>query len=126
MSDRPKTAKVQIVSQSFGYPYVLALAVVEGAMPHAFCRIGKEKITLGRLEACELVVDDPAVSGRHCAIHVRGGTFEVVDLESSNGTLLNGRPLLPKVRQQLKHMDELRLGETRILFTANRLTGVSV
>jgi pSer/pThr/pTyr-binding forkhead associated (FHA) protein len=115
--------KVQVVTESFGYPYILAVAIVEGTDPDGYVRICKEKVTIGRDESCELCVDDPAVSGFHCAIHVRGSVFEVVDLESRNGTELNGKPLMPGVRQRLKHMDEIRIGETRLIFTANRLTG---
>ncbi len=123
MTERPKTMKVQVVTESFGYPYILGVAIVEGTDPAGFVRITKEKITLGRDESCELFIDDPAVSGFHCSIHIRGTVFEVVDLESRNGTRLNGKDLMPNVRQRVKHMDEITIGDTRMIFTANRLTG---
>ncbi|MDF1563201.1 MAG: FHA domain-containing protein [Deltaproteobacteria bacterium] len=123
MAERPRTMKVQTVREAFAYPYVLAVAIVEGADPDGFTRITREKITVGRDESCELILEDPAVSGFHCAIHVRGTVFEVVDLDSRNGTRLNGKPLMPNVRQRLKHMDEIAIGDTRMIFTANRITG---
>lgn len=44
------------------------------------------RVTLGRLEGCELRVQDPTVSRRHCEFTWSGGTVEAKDLGSSGGT----------------------------------------
>ena len=51
-----------------------------------------DSIIIGRnANEADLVIDyDRSVSGRHCQICERGGKFYVKDLQSSNGSLLNG------------------------------------
>jgi FHA domain-containing protein len=67
---------------------------------------------LGRGSACDLVLgDDDAVSRRHAEIAVRAGLCLVRDLDSCNGTLLNGRPVR---RARLRRGDVLLVGETEI------------
>jgi ABC-type multidrug transport system ATPase subunit/pSer/pThr/pTyr-binding forkhead associated (FHA) protein len=61
--------------------------------PDADAGAARERVLLiGRDPACDVVVaDDPLVSRRHAAIHVTGPDTAVVrDLDSSNGTHLNG------------------------------------
>ncbi len=49
--------------------------------------------TIGASPTCDVWVDHPAVSGRHCKLIRRGGHYHVCDLGSTNGTLLGGEPL---------------------------------
>lgn len=46
--------------------------------------------TIGRHAENAVVIEDTTVSGRHAEIHFEGGKFYLVDLDSSNGTELNG------------------------------------
>ncbi|MFQ5351072.1 MAG: EAL domain-containing protein [Thermoanaerobaculia bacterium] len=48
---------------------------------------------IGRHPDQDLTLDSGSVSGRHAEIHAAEGELEIVDLGSTNGTLLNGRPL---------------------------------
>ncbi len=48
-------------------------------------------VTLGRSRDNDLVVDDLLASRHHAQIHVGNGRVDVVDLESANGTFVNGR-----------------------------------
>ena len=48
---------------------------------------------IGSDPACDLVVEAPAVSGRHCRLRPAGGGYVVEDLDSTNGTFVNGRRL---------------------------------
>src|SRR5438093_10674091 len=50
-----------------------------------------ERLVLGRHRNADVVVQDPGASRRHAVIVHRGGIFRVLDLGSTNGTLLNGR-----------------------------------
>jgi pSer/pThr/pTyr-binding forkhead associated (FHA) protein len=60
------------------------------------------------------MVDDPNVSRSHAEIRPRGGSWVVSDLNSTNGTRLNGRRLQgPEV---LKPGDEIELGTSLLTF----------
>jgi pSer/pThr/pTyr-binding forkhead associated (FHA) protein len=62
---------------------------------------------IGRSGACEIRFEDPRVSRDH-AILVRHGRYaRVLDNRSSNGTFLNGRPI---VATNVRHGDVLRIG----------------
>lgn len=53
---------------------------------------------------------DAGISRRHAIISLRGNICVVEDLESSNGTFINGRRLLPHQPFPLHTNDELRFG----------------
>lgn len=52
-------------------------------------------VELGRDEPADLLVPVPTVSGRHALIKVEGDKVTVTDLNSTNGTFLNGQQLNP-------------------------------
>ena len=67
---------------------------------------------IGRaLDADILLGGDDAISRRHAEIAVRAGICQVRDLDSCNGTLLNGRFV---ERARLSRGDVLVIGETEI------------
>ena len=67
---------------------------------------------LGRGSDCDLVLgDDDAVSRTHAEIAVRAGLCLVRDLDSCNGTLVNGRRVS---RARLRRGDVLTVGETEV------------
>jgi len=51
------------------------------------------RVTVGRADECEIVLDEQAVSRRHCTVEGRGDELIVTDLDSANGTFVNGRPI---------------------------------
>ena len=53
----------------------------------------KGRVVLGRARQVDFTLDDPNVSRRHAAVYWEGGRLFVKDLGSTNGTLLNGRPV---------------------------------
>ncbi len=56
-----------------------------------------DSVTIGRSADCGVVIDyDKSVSGRHCRLTVQNGRFYVTDLNSSNGTFLDGRKIQTK------------------------------
>lgn len=61
-----------------------------------------------------IVSDDGMVSKRHVRIERDGDRFVVQDLQSTNGTFVNGQPLLGA--QPLQSGDEIRVGETKLQF----------
>lgn len=52
--------------------------------------LGERSLILGRNPGCDVVLDDPAVSPRHCEIIVRHGRHVVWDLHSANGLWIAG------------------------------------
>ena len=77
------------VGQRTAYQLVLL-----GAGPHAGERVGLDRAvtTVGRAAGCDLRLDDPAVSAHHAQL-LRGPAGVVVDLGSTNGTTVGGRPV---------------------------------
>ena len=70
-----------------------------------------EKITIGRLEDNTFQIPEPSVSSHHCEILIRGGEILVRDLQSTNGTFINGEPVTEAV---LKPGQVLRLGAVEL------------
>ena len=69
----------------------------------------RDGLTIGRQSGCDIVLDDHKASRRHAMLHVDAGVVEVEDLGSSNGTLLNGKPV---TRRMLRDGDEVCIGTT--------------
>jgi uncharacterized protein YkwD len=69
------------------------------------------KISIGSAAGNDLVIDETTVSRHHAKIQYRGGICSVIDLESTNGTFVNGE----RVRGSLtfKAGDELSFGSAR-------------
>jgi pSer/pThr/pTyr-binding forkhead associated (FHA) protein len=73
-----------------------------------------ERLTIGRDPSNQLQLLDNKVSRRHAQIVDEGGSFVIEDLGSKNGTFVNG--ILINKRQALKDSDEIKLGDTVLLF----------
>jgi hypothetical protein len=65
------------------------------------------ELTLGRSPDCQLVFCDDTVSRHHARLELRDGRWFLIDLDSSNGTAVNGR----RVRDaEVRPGDRIRLG----------------
>jgi hypothetical protein len=73
----------------------------------------KRRVVLGRSHECDLQLSDPNISRRHAELRQEGATFWIVDLDSTNGTELNGEPTK---RARLEHGDRITLGSTELVF----------
>ena len=51
----------------------------------------KAELTVGRRRSCDICLDFENISGRHCALVLDNGVWHVRDLNSTNGTTLNGQ-----------------------------------
>ncbi len=56
-------------------------------------KIDKPEITIGRNSANDITIDNLAVSDRHVRISKSSGTYVMEDLDSTNGTIVNGRKI---------------------------------
>ena len=76
--------------------------------------VGPAGATMGRSRHCDVMVDDPNVSREHAEIRPRGGSWVLTDLNSTNGSRLNGGRL--DHSEVLKPGDEIELGTTVLTF----------
>src|SRR5438270_6543401 len=67
-----------------------------------------DKTTIGRVEDNTFQIAEPSVSSHHCEIVLRGADVVVKDLNSTNGTFINGEKVTETV---LKAGQVLRLGQ---------------
>ncbi len=92
------------------HPRVVALT---GMFKGDSYRLTGAKLTLGRDNSNAVQLGDTTVSKKHCAIEAVSGSFELVDLDSHNGTFVNG---IPVKRRPLVHGDVIRVGNSELLF----------
>lgn len=123
MSDIADTREKPVRSLPFGAPYVLTLAVIDGMDCKQIHRLNKARSVVGRDIDADFRIDDELISKEHFIVEVTGTVYTIIDLGSMNGTFLNDKQLKPNQRVRLKHSDEICLGETRLLFSANRFKG---
>jgi hypothetical protein len=76
-------------------------------------QVDKRRVVIGRSRECDIQLGDPNISRRHAELRQEGTTYWIVDLDSTNGTMINGRRLK---RAKLEDGDTITLGATEILF----------
>ena len=69
--------------------------------------------TMGRTDACEIQLTDPAASRTHATIVNEGGQFTLSDLGSTNGTMVNSAPIKSWI---LSEGDRITIGQTTFEF----------
>ncbi|WP_053956450.1 FHA domain-containing protein [Inediibacterium massiliense] len=74
----------------------------------------EKTMTIGRKKENDIVINDPYISNQHVKIIWDEGNFFVEDLDSANGTYLNGDRMIDVVK--LKSGDRIRLGQIEFLF----------
>ena len=73
------------------------------------------RVTIGRVESCDVTVQDESCSREHCEVLLENGQWMVRDCGSSNGTALNGTRVEESV---LAERDKIRIGATTLEFMA--------
>jgi predicted component of type VI protein secretion system len=71
-----------------------------------------DKTTIGRVEDNVFQIAEPSVSSHHCEVHLRGNEVFVLDLNSTNGTFINGEKVATE--SVLKVGQILRLGQVEM------------
>ena len=66
-------------------------------------------------EKCDIIVDNQFVSAKHCVLFAENDYYEIEDLDSTNGTFLNGKKLPPRKRYRVTFQDEVTLGKKTIM-----------
>lgn len=73
----------------------------------------RDGLVIGRVAACDIVVEDGKASRRHARLVVEAGVVEVEDMQSSNGTMLNGKNV---TRRMLRDGDVIGIGKSEIVY----------
>ena len=92
------------------------VVVTAGPLKDSVYELGEgEELSVGRDSSNRLRLADSVLSRRHCRIRRAGDRFVLTDLESLNGTFVNGRPVREHV---LAHGDQIAVGDSRLVFLA--------
>jgi predicted component of type VI protein secretion system len=86
----------------------LSLVVTQGKLAGKEIPVKLSQFLIGRDPECQLRPNSPLVSKRHCAIIQRDGKVFLRDFESTNGTVLNDKPMTGET--ELTSGDEFRVG----------------
>jgi len=93
-------------------PYLL---VRSGALSGTRIDLDQDEVVIGRNPGSDITVPDEGLSREHAVIlrDPRTGVFSIEDLQSSNGTKVNGK----RIRSvELCHDDEIQVGQTRFRY----------
>ncbi len=71
---------------------------------------------IGRSPSSTIFIDDRSVSKSHCKFIIRGTETLVMDLESTNKTIINSQPLPPLTTVKLKNNDQIKVGNVIFKF----------
>lgn len=81
--------------------------------------LDRERINVGRKGTNEIQIEDLAISGEHARITTILGDSFLEDLDSTNGTNVNGKPV---TRRALSDGDVIDLGKYRLKFIAAQMS----
>lgn len=95
--------------------------LTEGFTGRSF-ELKAERSTVGRLEDNNFQIPAPSISGHHCEILLRGSEVVVKDLDSTNGTFINGEQVTELV---LQVGQTVRFGSVEARLEASAPTGAS-
>ncbi len=89
------------------------LDAVTGPLKGTSIQLAEAEVTIGREPSNAISLLDVGVSRRHCIIVRGGGQFKIQDLNSRNGTFVNGVPVTERV---LASGDEIKIGGSLFVF----------
>lgn len=74
-------------------------------------------VVIGRKNENDIVIKDPYISNQHAQISLDEEAYFLEDLESANGTYLNGERIMDAVK--LRNGDRIKIGQIEFLFVAH-------
>ncbi|KAG2495699.1 hypothetical protein HYH03_006299 [Edaphochlamys debaryana] len=103
------------LSQNFVVPPRLKLSIVEGpCVGQEFDSDELALITVGRVKRCKLYIKDHTISEKHAEIAWNGQDWLLRDVDTTNGTRVNGAKLEPFSAHVLKGGEHIGFGLTTI------------
>lgn len=97
-----------------GRQWVLVGTQGELKVPYANGEAVQEK-SIGRALDNDFVLNDPSVSGHHARLRVRDTQLFLTDLNSTNGSKINGAAISPEMEMPLEEMTRVVLGESHFV-----------
>ena len=94
---------------------MIKLYVMNGVLQGQSYDLQGETITLGRAPDNDIQIKDDHISRKHLRIARKGKRFFIVDLGSTNGTLLNGEKIVPGKECEIREGDPIALGKTLVV-----------
>jgi pSer/pThr/pTyr-binding forkhead associated (FHA) protein len=91
------------------------LVIQNQGMTGRSCELHTDRTTIGRVEDNTFQIADASVSSHHCEVHLRGSDIFIRDLNSTNGSYINGEKITEQV---LKPGQTLRLGQVELKLEA--------
>src|SRR6266481_5268005 len=85
----------------------------DGPLKNSVFSLDDGELSVGRNPSNRLSINDPSLSRQHCVIARRDAGFEIRDLDSRNGTFVNGVPVHERM---LTAGDEIQIGNSLFLF----------
>jgi diguanylate cyclase (GGDEF)-like protein len=101
------------VRESFRGPTKPSLTFLSGMRAGEMIVLEDGEVSIGRSARADIVIDDAGASRVHCVIVPRGRSIEIEDLNSSNGTRVNGVRL--SSRRRLTEGDRIHIGHSTVV-----------
>jgi serine/threonine protein kinase len=110
---QPEVEAEQIVGPPLAFPSV-ALLVVKGEDVGSEYLLETDSMVIGRAGECDVTIRDEAASRQHARLSREGDHFNILDLESANGTFVKGERISDP--EPLRDRDQIQIGETVLEF----------
>lgn len=92
------------------------LLVQEGNSPRSQWELRKDSVLIGRGDDCDVIINDRQVSRHHARLIREEDQYKLIDLDSKNGTFVNGEQLVSGPRV-LKDSDQIGIAlSARLIF----------
>jgi pSer/pThr/pTyr-binding forkhead associated (FHA) protein len=93
---------------------VVYLLVLEGKRKGERIYLRESPLFVGRDKGMDIILDDPSVSREHAVLYYYKNRFEIKDLGSTNGIIINGKRCIDK--GELKNKDTIKIGKILLRF----------
>lgn len=104
------TLKVRINEAQNRPPALVLLSGPSGIMGKSWL-LDKDVLSVGRDVGCDIHVDEKSISKKHAQVKVNAtGTVSIVDLQSTNGTEIATKRLVPNQEVVLRDNDQIKMG----------------
>ena len=90
------------------------LMVTDGPEQGRMIELGKDPVTIGRMAPSHIVLRDVEISRTHCCIHLDAGQAVITDLNSTNGTFVDGKRVVDSA--WLSHGSTIRIGRHQLKY----------
>ncbi|MSR33802.1 MAG: FHA domain-containing protein [Phycisphaerales bacterium] len=100
---------------NLSYYKVVQFLEIKGGLKPQRIELDGSIVSFGRLPENVVAVDDSSLSRKHCVIEFEDGVWQIRDLESRNGTRVNGGKIATR---KLKNFDVINIGKLEIRFVS--------